>query len=140
MRCTILIFLFGLACNLLAQPLEFQSWKSPKGETQLTLFINSVNGSPIKNNLSNQAIGTAILSKNNQGFVTIQIPISNLSRFRKIFRVSWQWVNNNGMIAMNPSDSALSVINISGKGQEVLEATSSIANPKSVILTFYPKK
>jgi hypothetical protein len=114
----------------------FQYWKSEKGAQVLAFFVNFASGAPFKA----ASIGEATITKDNQGFVTIQVPVSNSSRGRKTAKIRWEWKKANGMVARSPTGNALRMINIPGRDQHVIQSTSSVSNPSSVTLTFYPSK
>jgi hypothetical protein len=132
-----ILWTFCWAPQTFAQTAEpFQIWKSEKGAHILSFFVNFASGAPFKA----KAIGDASITKDNQGFVTIQVPILNSAGGRKTAKIRWEWKKANGMVAHSPAANALRMINISGRDQQVIQATSSVSNPSSVTLTFYPSK
>ena len=137
----LLAFCFVFPAILLAgSPLvEVQKWNNPKGSPDFTFFVNCCSGSPFSYNPKNPFITELTTVKNSGGFLTIQGKISNQAPWRKTFRIRWEWKAANGMMSSAPTDSALTMVTLAGKEQEVIQGTSTIPNPVSVVLTVFPQ-
>ena len=65
----------------------FQVWQNEKGQEVLALDVRFTSGAP----LNIKSIGESAISKDDQGFVSIQVPLTNNSPYRKTANVSWEW-------------------------------------------------
>jgi len=127
------------ACLLLAgcatssnEPLQI--WRNEKGQDILALYIHSTSGAPFKAD----SVGVANITKDNQGFVSIQVPLTNKSPFRKTANVGWEWIKADGMVARSPLGNSLRAVNIAGGDTQLLRSVSSAPEPQVVTLTLYP--
>ena len=136
MRLLCLCLLLGVAQLHAQQETPFQTWQTDKGGHVLTLFVNFAAGAPLKA----ASIGEAVITKDNQGFVTMQVPLSNPSGGRKAAKIKWDWKKTNGMAVRSPLGNTLRLITIPGKDKTVIQSVSSTPNPQSVTLTIYPAK
>jgi len=75
--------------------------------------------------------------KNSGGVVTVQGKITNPAPWRKTFRIRWEWKATNGMMSTAPADDALTMVTLAGKEQQVIQGTSTIADPSAALLTFF---
>lgn len=102
----------------------------------LSLFVHFAAGAPLKPS----AIGEAVITKDSQGFVTMQVPLFNPSGGRKTAKIKWDWEKADGMLVRSPLANTLRLITIPGKDKTVIQSVSSTPNPYSVTLTIYPAK
>jgi hypothetical protein len=112
----------------------FQVWKNEKGEDVLALYVRFTSGAPFNAN----SIGPAAISKDDQGFVSIQVPVTNNSPHRKTANIGWEWKKADGMVARSPLGSYLRAINIAGRDTQLVRSVSSAPEPRIVTLTIHP--
>jgi hypothetical protein len=127
------------ACLLLAgcattsnEPLQI--WRNEKGQDILALYVRSTSGAPFKAD----SVGVANITKDNQGFVSIQVPLTNKSPFRKTANVGWEWSKADGLVARSPLGNSLRAVNVTGGDTQLLRSVSSAPEPRVVTLTLYP--
>ena len=111
-----------------------QIWRNEKGQDILALYVRSTSGSPFKAD----CVGAANINKDDQGFVSIQVPLTNKSPFRKTANVGWEWSKADGMVARSPLGNSLRAVNIAGGDTQLLRSVSSAPEPRVVTLTLYP--
>lgn len=111
-----------------------QIWKNEKGEEILAFFVRSTSGSPFNSN----SVGEASITKDDQGFVSIQVPVTNSAPFRKNANVGWEWVKANGMVTRSPLGNSLRAINIAGGDTQLVRSVSSSPHPRIVTLSLHP--
>jgi hypothetical protein len=115
-----------------------QSWNDSNGVPEFTLYVNCCSGTPWNYDPKHPFLTEITMVKNSGGFVTIQGKITNKAPWRKTFRVRWEWKSPNGLMSTAPADAALSMVTLAGKEQEVIQGTSTVPNPTSVVLSLFP--
>lgn len=126
------LLMAGCATTDPSQP--FQVWKDEKGQDVLALYVRFTSGAP----LNAASVGPAAISKDDQGFVSIQVPLTNNSPMRKTANVGWEWKKADGMVARSPLGSTLRNINIAGRDTQLVRSVSSAPEPRIVTLTIHP--
>jgi hypothetical protein len=111
-----------------------QIWRNDKGQDILALYVRSTSGSPF----NADSVGEASISKDDQGFVSIQVPLTNNSPFRKTANVGWEWRRADGMVARSPLGNSLRAVNIAGRDTQLVRSVSSSPEPRVVTLTLHP--
>jgi hypothetical protein len=115
-----------------SQPIQI--WKNEKGQDILAFYIRSTSGAPF----NSKSIGEAVIIKDDQGFVSIQVPITNSAPFRKTANIGWEWARANGMVARSPLGNSLRAINIAAGDTQLIRSVSSSPEPRVVTLTIHP--
>lgn len=128
------LLMAGCATNGSRAGEPIQIWRNEKGQDILAFFVRSTSGAPF----NSKSIGEAVIIKNDQGFVYIQVPLTNSSPFRKTANIGWEWAKANGMVARSPLGNSLRAINIAGGATQLLRSVSSSPEPLVVTLTIHP--
>ena len=128
------LIMAGCASSSTKSDRPIQIWKNEKEQEILAFFIRSTSGSAF----NTKSVGNAIISKDDQGFVSIQVPLTNNSRFRKTANIGWEWAKANGMVVRSPLGNSLRSVNIAGGDTQLLRSVSSTPDPRAVTLTIQP--
>ena len=115
-----------------------QRWGGSECVPEFTVYVNCCSGTPWNYDPKKPFLTDITMAKNSGGFVTVQGKITNKAPWRKTFRLRWEWKSPNGMMSTAPADAALSMVTLAGKEQEVIQGTSTVPNPSSVVLTLFP--
>lgn len=129
------LLLAGCATTIPDSRQPLQIWKNEKGQDILAFFVRSTSGAPF----NSKSLGEAVIDKNDQGFVSIQVPLTNNSPFRKTAKIGWEWTKADGMVVRSPLGNALREINITGGDSQLLRSVSSSPEPRIVTLTIHPE-
>jgi len=131
--CTTAACLFVTSCATTNnEPIHI--WKNQKGQDALAFYVRSTSGSQFKV----QSVGEPNITKDNQGFVSIQVPLTNNLPFRKSANIGWEWQKSDGMVTRSPLGNSLRAVNVAGRDTQILHAVSSVPEPRVVTLIIHP--
>jgi hypothetical protein len=74
------------------------------------------------------------LRADSQGFLSIQIPVTNPSSSPKNFRYSWEWIGPDYVASSTPNQGTWRSAFLEGKDSQIIQSTSTVSNPAAVIL------
>jgi hypothetical protein len=100
------------------------------GIAPITARVHALPGAPVRPVKPLQPI----FRRDSQGFVSVQIPVSNPASSPRNFRYSWEWVGPDGVSSENPARATWRFGLAEPKDTFPLQSTSTVTDPAGVIL------